>query len=119
MPVPLPDLASRRISPILDAFAEVEPVIALHGPRAVGKSTVLMGFAAAHGVPVVDLDDVAVRDVVVANPTQSLGGPTPVCLDEYQRAPAVLDAIKARLNREGSLPGTAGDYGFDPSGRTS
>ena len=28
-------------------------------------------------------------------------------MDEYQRAPGVLDAIKARLNREGTLPGTA------------
>lgn len=30
-----------------------------------------------------------------------------MCLDEYQRAPDVLDAIKARLNRDGSRPGTA------------
>lgn len=104
---PLSDLAARRIAPILDTLADVEPVIAIHGPRAVGKSTVLAVFAASHGVPVVDLDDLAVRDVVVANPTLALAGKTPLCLDEYQRAPAVLDAIKARLNREGTLPGTA------------
>lgn len=34
-------------------------------------------------------------------------GRAPVCVDEYQRVPDILDAIKARLNREGSLPGTA------------
>ena len=28
-----------------------------------------------------------------------VGGPGPVCIDEYQRAPIVLDAIKAELNR--------------------
>jgi predicted AAA+ superfamily ATPase len=28
-------------------------------------------------------------------------------VDEYQNAPQILDALKARLNREGSLPGTA------------
>src|SRR5690606_12337052 len=28
-------------------------------------------------------------------------------LDEYQQAPEVLDALKARLNREGAQPGTA------------
>ena len=35
------------------------------------------------------------------------GGKTPLCIDEYQRVPDVLDAIKARLSREGSRPGVA------------
>ncbi|MEO8107231.1 MAG: ATP-binding protein [Actinomycetes bacterium] len=107
MSSPLPELADRRISPILDALATVEPVIAIHGPRAVGKSTLLAVFAATRDVPVLDLDDLAVRDAVVINPTFAVGSEAPVCIDEYQRAPDVLDAIKARLNREGSLPGTA------------
>lgn len=100
-------MVARRLSPILDALAHEEPVIALHGPRSVGKSTLLRNFAASRGVPVLDLDDNAVRDSVLANPTLAIGEHTPVCLDEYQRAPDVLDAIKARLNREGTLPGTA------------
>ncbi|MHB1473436.1 MAG: ATP-binding protein [Dermatophilaceae bacterium] len=100
-------MVARRLSPILDALAHEEPVIALHGPRSVGKSTLLRSFAASRGVPVLDLDDNAVRDSVLANPTLAIGEHTPVCLDEYQRAPDVLDAIKARLNREGTLPGTA------------
>lgn len=100
-------MTARRLSPILDALAAEEPVIALHGPRSVGKSTLLATFAATRGVPVLDLDDNAVRDAVLANPSLAVGEHTPVCLDEYQRAPGVLDAIKARLNREGTLPGTA------------
>jgi len=36
-----------------------------------------------------------------------VGASTLLCVDEYQRVPDILDAIKARLNREGSLPGTA------------
>lgn len=100
-------MVARRLSPILDALTHEEPVIALHGPRSVGKSTLLRSFAASRGVPVLDLDDNAVRDSVLANPTLAIGEHTPVCLDEYQRAPDVLDAIKARLNREGTLPGTA------------
>ena len=107
MPLPMAEIASRRISPILEAFAAEEPVIAIHGPRAVGKSTVLAVFAAYQGVSVLDLDDAQVRYRVLANPTQAVGGTTTVCLDEYQRAPDVLDAIKVRLNREGSRPGTA------------
>lgn len=100
-------MADRRLTPILDARSAEEPVIALHGPRSVGKSTLLATFAAARGVPVLDLDDDGVRDAVLANPSLAIGEHTPVCLDEYQRAPGVLDAIKARLNREGTRPGTA------------
>jgi predicted AAA+ superfamily ATPase len=107
MSIQLAEITKRRISPILRALADEEPVIAIHGPRAVGKSTVLAVFAASRGVPVLDLDDAEVRDLVLANPTQAVGGRPPLCLDEYQRAPEVLDTIKARLNREGSRPGTA------------
>ncbi len=104
---PLNGLVARRLSPILDVLAQDEPVIALHGPRSVGKSTLLHIFAASRGVPVLDLDDIATRDAVLANPSFAIGQHTPICLDEYQRAPEVLDAIKARLNSEGTLAGTA------------
>jgi len=30
-----------------------------------------------------------------------------LCVDEYQHVPLVLDAIKARMNRDGARPGTA------------
>ena len=84
-----------------------EPVIALHGPRSVGKSTVLRLLARTHGVEVIDLDDIEIREAVTGNLGLVTGGVTPVCIDEYQRVPDVLDAIKARLNREGSRPGVA------------
>ena len=84
-----------------------ESVIALHGPRSVGKSTVLKILAEAHGVEVIDLDDLQIRDAVAGNPTLVTGGVTPLCIDEYQRVPDVLDAIKTKLNREGSRPGVA------------
>ncbi|MGL4745815.1 MAG: ATP-binding protein [Dermatophilaceae bacterium] len=107
MAAPSKAIVARRVTPLLDALSTEEPVIALHGPRAVGKSTVLRTFAAARGVPVVDLDDPAVREAILANTTAAVGEHTPLCLDEYQHAPDLLDALKARLNREGGLPGTA------------
>lgn len=55
----------------------------------------------------VDLDNAGVRDAVTRNPELTVGTATPVCIDEYQKAPMVLDAIKARLNAEGSVSGTA------------
>ncbi|WP_084010522.1 AAA family ATPase [Pseudofrankia sp. DC12] len=81
-----------------------EPVILLQGPRAVGKSTLLRELAAAVGAEVIDLDDLAVRDAVGRDPGLFVGGDRPTFIDEYQRAPIVLEAIKAELNRD-SRPG--------------
>lgn len=100
-------VAARRILPILTSLVDEEPVIALHGPRSVGKSTILRTFAEARGVDVIDLDDPEVLDAVRANPTTAVSGASPVCIDEYQRALPVLDALKARLNRDNTQPGTA------------
>lgn len=97
----------RRVSTILQRLVTEEPVIALHGPRSVGKSTVLTVFAHAAGRSVVDLDDIEVREAVAGNLAAAIGTASPVCIDEYQRVPETLDAIKARLNRESSRPGTA------------
>jgi len=97
----------RRVSGLVADLAREEPVIALHGPRSVGKSTVLRGFADAVGGSVIDLDDIEVREAVRGNVSSIISGDTPVFIDEYQYVPEVLDAIKARLNREGSGPGTA------------
>jgi predicted AAA+ superfamily ATPase len=100
-------MVARRVSELLERLVTEEPVIALHGPRSVGKSTVLQGFATKVGGSVLDLDDVEVREAVVGNLASVVKGATPLCVDEYQRVPDILDAIKARLNREGSPAGTA------------
>jgi predicted AAA+ superfamily ATPase len=73
----------------------------------VGKSTLLREFADRHGVAVLDLDSLVTRDAAAANPDLAVSGQTPICIDEYQHVPDLLDAIKARLNRTGSAPGTA------------
>lgn len=100
-------LVERRVSALLSRLVEEEPVIALHGPRSVGKSTVLWKLAESADVGVIDLDDVETREALTGNPRMVAAGATPLCIDEYQRVPEVLDAIKARLNREGTRPGLA------------
>lgn len=55
---------------------------ALHGPRSVGKSTLLATLAAAHQVPVLDLDDPQTREVVLASLSLAVGQYTPLCVDE-------------------------------------
>jgi len=97
----------RRAEAKLTALVDEESVIAMHGPRSVGKSTVLRRFAEQRGVDVIDLDDLVVRDAVAASPSAITTSTTPICIDEYQYVPQVLDAIKAKLNREGVRPGVA------------
>ncbi len=78
-----------------------DPVVLLEGPRSVGKSTLLRQVAAAHGAPFVDLDDPRVRQQVKTDPALFVQGSCLVCIDEYQKEPIILDAIKAELNIDG------------------
>lgn len=95
----MPSHITRRALGVVEARLADEPVIALSGPRAVGKSTLLAEIADRRDVTVIDLDEPAVRAAVVADPATFVSGSAPVCIDEFQKAPGVLDAIKAVLNR--------------------
>ncbi len=97
---PISGLLTRRLLGLALERLRDEPVLALQGPRAVGKSTLLGELARAHGVEVVDLDDPTVRTAAQADPGAFVDGPAPVCIDEYQHVPVVLEAIKAQLNRQ-------------------
>ena len=87
---------------VIEQRLESEIVIGLQGARSVGKSTLLQGIAATHGVEVIDLDDPVIRQIVQSNIQAFVTGASPVCIDEYQHVPEVLDAIKAELNKEQS-----------------
>lgn len=78
-----------------------DPVLLLEGPRSVGKSTLLRILAERCGGMLLDLDMPDTRDAVAADPATFLSGDAAVLVDEYQKAPIVLDAIKAELNRNG------------------
>lgn len=93
-------MVSRRVQTIVRDRMTDEPVILLEGPRSVGKSTLLRELAAIYDAEVLDLDDPDTRDAVAADPGTFVAGPSPVFVDEYQKAPRLLDAIKAELNRD-------------------
>lgn len=61
---PLPDIVPRRALDIAAALLGEEPVLALQGPRTVGKSTLLGQLARYRGAEVIDLDDPALREAV-------------------------------------------------------
>ena len=68
----------RRALPVIRERMHDEPVILLEGPRSVGKSTLLRRIADASGSSVVDLDDLATRDAVSADPALFIAGSAPI-----------------------------------------
>ncbi len=96
---PISNILVRRLGDVASKRLAEEPVIALEGPRTVGKLTLLGELARSFGVDVVDLDDPGLRGAARADPGAFVEGPSPVCIDEYQHVPAILDAIKSQLNR--------------------
>jgi uncharacterized protein len=96
----LTGVAHRQLLAVLAGRLSEEPAIVLHGPRTVGKSTVLQALASRLGRVVIDCDDPATRAAVRTDPGRFVGGPSPVLIDEYQHVPEILDAIKAELNRD-------------------
>ena len=91
-------LIPRRIYDITLERQQESPVVLLEGPRAVGKSTLLRQLTDHLGGRLLDLDDLDTRAAVARDPATMIDGDGPVLIDEYQHAPVVLDAIKARLN---------------------
>ncbi len=51
----------------------------------------------------IDLDEPATLTAMLADSATQLTGDQLVCIDEYEKAPLVLDAIKAEFNR-GTVP---------------
>jgi hypothetical protein len=78
------------------------PVVLLTGARQVGKSTLALDLIGKNWkASYITLDDRAVLDGALRDPDGLISAtPTPVVLDEIQRAPDLLRAIKRRVDRE-------------------
>lgn len=94
----------RHILPTLRSRVASSPVVIVEGPRSVGKSHILKEIAGELGAQYFDLDDRATLSAVKSNPELILELSGTVCIDEYQKAPLLLDVIKYELNR-GARPG--------------
>lgn len=92
----------RRTLNVIRRHISTTPVVILEGPRTVGKSTVLGAIAEEEQVGVIDLDEVDVRREVEADPAAYVMRPRPVLVDEHPRIPALLEHIKAQLNKDGA-----------------
>ncbi|MBY0502588.1 MAG: ATP-binding protein [Bryobacteraceae bacterium] len=78
------------------------PVITLNGPRQSGKSTLMMELTAAgYRSDYLTLDDLNLLSYVRADPQNFVEGLRgPVVIDEVQRVPDLLIAIKRSVDRE-------------------
>jgi uncharacterized protein len=82
------------------------PVVLLTGARQVGKSTLAQGLIqSSWKANYYTLDDRTALDAALRDPDAFIGGlPTPAVIDEIQRAPDLMRAIKREVDRN-RVPG--------------
>ena len=82
----------------LEARLSVMPAVVLTGARQAGKSTLALELTSGDR-RFLALDDLDVVDTARRDPQALLGGDQPVTLDEVQREPALLHAVKQHIDR--------------------
>jgi predicted AAA+ superfamily ATPase len=87
------------LGPVLDSLAE-RPVVLVNGPRQVGKTVLARSIAHdAHPSPYHTLDDALTLGLVAESPQSWLEAQTrPIVIDEVQRVPDLLRAIKLAVD---------------------
>jgi len=91
----IPRIVDRELDELLPQL----PAIALEGPKAVGKTET----ARRRAQTIRQLDDPAQRAIAQADPARVLTGLRPLLIDEWQRVPAVWDAVRRAVD-QGSEP---------------
>lgn len=76
-------------------------IVTVEGPRQAGKSTLCAAVAKARGLRAVTLDDANVRRAAIEDPAGFVAGlGDSAFLDELQRAPDLVLALKAEVDRD-------------------
>ncbi len=94
------DTLPRFLAGALQQRLAAMPAVVLTGARQTGKSTLVQALAGARRYW--SLDDLDVREAARRDADQLLGGEEPVTLDEVQREPELLHAIKRAIDRRRS-----------------
>ncbi len=92
---------ARFLAGSIDAALADTPVVVVAGPRQAGKSTLVAHIVAARGGTWLSLDDATTLDHARTDPVGFVGGRTGlVGIDEAQRVPELLLAIKSEVDRD-------------------
>ncbi|MFQ5668494.1 MAG: ATP-binding protein [Gemmatimonadales bacterium] len=98
----------RAAGTALEAALEVFPVVVVIGARQTGKSTLVQSLPALAEHAYRTLDDPELRDQARRDPASVLAFGRNLILDEVQRAPDLLSAVKQAVDRD--RPRTPGRY---------
>lgn len=90
----------RALSGRLEALLEAFPVVVVTGPRQVGKSTLVQSERLARGRTYLTLDDFDIAEQARSAPEQLVRRAAQLTLDEVQREPALLLAIKRAVDQD-------------------
>ena len=106
-----PDALPRLVSPALERRLRVMPAVVVTGARQTGKSTLVRRLAGQQGERpgggerrYLTLDDPDVWSAAGREPDLLVRGPQPTTIDEVQREPRLLQAIKQAID-ERRAPG--------------
>lgn len=84
---------------LVEALAD-SPVVLIHGPRQVGKTTLARVVGEPRGYAYVSFDDDVARGAAEADPVGFVADlPDRAILDEVQRVPAIFTALKTTVDR--------------------
>jgi uncharacterized protein len=89
----------RHLEPVLVKRLKQAPVVVLTGARQTGKSTLVQHFAGANRRRYRTLDALEDLELAEEAPDALLAGREPLTLDEVQRVPSLLLAIKREVDR--------------------
>lgn len=90
----------RHIEPlVVEALADT-PVVMIAGPRQAGKTTLVRRIAADHGMRYLTLDDETTRLAAMEDPVGMIRAQDRAVIDEIQRAPELLLAIKKTIDED-------------------
>jgi uncharacterized protein len=92
------DILPRAMDATLRSHLKVMPAVVVTGARQTGKSTMVERLFPDRRY--YTLDDLDIRDAARRDPDLLVGGDAPITLDEVQRAPDLMLAVKRAIDRD-------------------
>lgn len=90
-------MLERSVQGIIKTALKISPITLISGPRQSGKSTLSLSLMPNYSV----LDDVSARVAASENPIGFIHNlPKPICIDEIQKSPNLLEAIKMAVDKD-------------------
>jgi len=92
-------IIDRKIRPLVEAALEDTRAVLIIGPRQAGKSTLARQFSGT-ARPYITLDDAGALSAARSDPVGFVRGIDRAVIDEVQRAPELMLAIKESVDRD-------------------